>query len=42
MDCVVHGLTESWTRLSDFHFHLHPAREDFSLGDAHIESSLLP
>ena len=20
MDCMVHGLTKSWTRLSDFHF----------------------
>ena len=21
MDCIVHGITKSWTRLSDFHFH---------------------
>ena len=21
MDCIVHGVTRSWTRLSDFHFH---------------------
>ena len=21
MDCIVHGVTESWTLLSDFHFH---------------------
>ena len=21
MDCIVHGLTKSWTGLSDFHFH---------------------
>ena len=21
MDCVVHGVAKSWTRLSDFHFH---------------------
>ena len=21
MDCVVHGVTKSWTRLSDFHFY---------------------
>jgi len=21
MDCIVHGVTKSWTRLSDFHFH---------------------
>ena len=24
MDCIVHGVTKSWTRLSDFHFHSHP------------------
>ena len=23
MDCIVHGVTKSWTRLSDFHFHLY-------------------
>ena len=22
MDCIVHGVTKSWTRLSDFHFHV--------------------
>jgi len=22
MDCIVHGVAESWTGLSDFHFHL--------------------
>ena len=22
MDCIVHGVSKSWTRLSDFHFHL--------------------
>ena len=21
MDCIVHGVPKSWTRLSDFHFH---------------------
>ena len=21
MDCIVHGVTKSWTQLSDFHFH---------------------
>ena len=21
MDCIVHGLAKSWTRLGDFHFH---------------------
>ena len=23
MDCIVHGVTKSWTQLSDFHFHIH-------------------
>ena len=23
MDCIVHGVAKSWTRLSDFHFHSH-------------------
>ena len=23
MDCKAHGVTKSWTRLSDFHFHLY-------------------
>ena len=22
VDCIVHGVTKSWTGLSDFHFHL--------------------
>ena len=22
MDCIAHGVAKSWTRLSDFHFHL--------------------
>ena len=22
MDCIVHGVSKSWTRLSDFHLHL--------------------
>ena len=22
MDCIVHGITKSWTRLSNFHFHI--------------------
>ena len=24
MDCIVHGVTKSWKRLSDFHFHYKP------------------
>ena len=24
MDCIVHGVAKSWTRLSDFHFHFFP------------------
>ena len=27
MDCIVHGVTKSQTRLSDFHFHLSPPAE---------------
>ena len=23
MDCIVHGVTKSWTQLSDLHFHFH-------------------
>ena len=23
MNCIVHGVTKSWTPLSDFHFHFH-------------------
>ena len=23
MDCTVHGVSKSWTRLSNFHFHTH-------------------
>ena len=27
MDCIVHGVTKSWTRLSDIHFHFHLGSE---------------
>ena len=27
-DCVAHGVTKSWTRLSDFHFHFHGIGEE--------------
>ena len=36
MDCVVHGVTQSQTRLSDFHFHLWsraPGKEGGAGGD---------
>ena len=23
INCIVHGVTKSWTQLSDFHFHTH-------------------
>ena len=32
MDCVVHGVTKSWTRLSDFYSHgdsMHPEQQDW-------------
>ena len=28
MDCIVHGVAKSRTRLSDFHFHFHPSFTD--------------
>ena len=28
MDCIVHGVTKSQTRLSDFHFHFHDIGEE--------------
>ena len=35
MDCIVHGVAKSWTRLSDFHFtsHLSPAQRAEGLRD---------
>ena len=38
MDCIVHGVAKSWTRLSDFHFHFLPPRgchEDISTCSKH-------
>ena len=29
-DCIVHGVTKSWTQLNDFHFHLHVAKPNHS------------
>jgi len=37
MDCVVHGVTESWTRLSDFHF---PHIRTFAHGLPHAHFTL--
>ena len=31
MDCTVHGVTKSWTRLSDFHFHFSLCSTEFVL-----------
>ena len=31
MDCIVHGVAESWTGLSDFHFHLSSAKKEKKL-----------
>ena len=28
MDCIVHEVTKSWTRLIDFHFHFSGRRDD--------------
>ena len=52
MNCIVHGVTKSPTRLSDFHFHFlkrnnfhHPARNSQGLSDSLATSApgfLLP
>ena len=39
MDCIVHGVAKSWTRLSDFHFLTHLIRESFPGGSADKESA---
>ena len=39
MDCIVHGVAKSWTRLSDFHFHFHSHSLGFPGGSADKESS---
>ena len=39
MDCIVHGVAKSWTRLSDFHFLTHLIRECFPGGSADKESA---
>ena len=31
MDYIVHGVTKSWTRLSDFHTHIHQALQFLTL-----------
>ena len=35
-DCIVHGVTKSWTRLSDFHFH----NLEFMMGRKHARPFL--
>ena len=48
MDCIVHGVTKSWTRLSDFHFHKLSAGLAskicyfFTFSNHHADFSLLP
>ena len=32
MDCIIHGVTKSRTRLSDFHFHFGTPKTDFTDG----------
>ena len=31
MDCIVHGLTKSWTQLSDFHFNFNFSRQNWEM-----------
>ena len=52
MDCIIHGVAKSWTRLSDFHFQvlkqnhgsgiLSPSIVTSSLGDSVDVLSLTP
>ena len=39
MDYIVHGVTKSWTGLSDFHFHWNKNLEGFSSGVGSKEST---
>ena len=41
MDCIVHGVTKSWTRLSNFSFHFHTYTMEFSSGIKNYETILL-
>ena len=41
MDCTVHGVTKSWTRLSDFHFHPTCGHTDGKLQRQAMNPSLL-
>ena len=38
MDCIVHGVAKSWTRVSDFHFHT----SYHTLGNRHASGQLSP
>ena len=40
MDCIVHGVTESPTQLSNFHFHLQPLHQSFTFVTVHIPWTL--
>ena len=31
MDCILHGVAKSWTRLSDFHFHFFTFKKSLTL-----------
>ena len=44
MDCIVHGVTKSWTQLSDFHFHYMKSTETVSLlvKGTYLHSSVIP
>ena len=38
MDCTVHGVAKSWTRLSDFHFHISILKKT-SVNDKHKQKT---
>ena len=38
MDYIVHGVTKSWTRLNDFHFHFQPTHGVWSEADLGVHA----
>ena len=42
MDCIAHGVTKNWTRLSSFHFHAQPDQEKAAPSSHPLLSSPIP
>ena len=41
MDCIVHGVAKSWTRLSDFHFQFFTLRLEVQLEFAKLHTQIV-